>query len=467
MIRYCCLVAIAMLSIALSIQAAVPGLINYQGVLTDADGTPVDGTRTMLFKLFGTESGGTELWSESHTVVVEEGVFSVILGSVTTLTGLAYDPSSLYLEITVGDDPPMMPRSQIVSVFFALHTGDSDALDGHAAGDFVQTLNSVPPAGGNINLEAGSNVTIAPDAENNRVVISAAGGSGTADNLGNHTATQNIKLNGHWLSNDGGNEGIQINDSGRLAVPAGLGSESNITTSAIMQASDFNATSSMIASGGSIRTGTPSSSYGAGDIVATSDLIADNDVKAGGEVRSGGLMACGGNMSIRNHLGINFGGYNTTYALYVSGMAYITDEVAFGSRASTVGHFGVNFGGTSTTYAFRVAGDSYATGSWLSSDMKFKTNITNITNPLTQLQQLRGVTFEWNKTAYPDIEFSDGGQYGLIAQEVEKVFPNMVKTDENGDKAVAYYQLIPVLLEAIKQQQQQINTLQQEVANLK
>lgn len=461
MLKYTSLITIILLSMALTIEAAVPGLINYQGMLTDADGTPIDDTRTIHFKLFDSASGGAELWAESHSVLIEEGVFNVILGSVTSLAGITFDPESIYLEITVGDDPPMSPRSQIVSQFMALQAGNAESLNGHAAGDFVQTINDVSPAGGNIDLEAGSNVTISPDAENNRVVISASGGSG-GDDLGNHRATQNIRLNGHWLSNDGDDEGIQINDAGRLAVPAGLGSESNITTSATIQGANVNASSTIIASSGTIRTGSPSSGYDSGDIIATDDLIADD------QVVSGGLMICGDHMAIENHLGVNMGGgYSTLYALQVNGQSFLNGAVHAGASAAIDDHLGVNFGGYSTTYALRVAGDAYSTGSWLSSDAKFKTNINSINDPLAQLQQLRGVTFDWNKTAYPDIEFSDGNQYGLIAQEVEKVFPDMVKTDENGDKAVAYYQLIPVLLEAIKQQQQQINTLQQEIANLK
>lgn len=130
------------------------------------------------------------------------------------------------------------------------------------------------------------------------------------------------------------------------------------------------------------------------------------------------------------------------------------------------GHVGVNFGGYSTTYALQVSGNAYATGSWLSSDIKFKNNISAIQSPLSQLMQLRGVSYNWNKMDYPEREFTDGTQYGLIAQEVEKVFPDMVMTDENGEKAVAYYQLIPVLLEALKQQQQQIDALKQRIDQL-
>lgn len=149
--------------------------------------------------------------------------------------------------------------------------------------------------------------------------------------------------------------------------------------------------------------------------------------------------------------------YQLTFSgnTYTSGNIYAAQNMITGSG----GHVGINYGGYSTTYALRVSGNCYATGTWIGSDIQFKTNIGEINSPLSQLMQLRGVSYNWNKTDFPDREFNDGVQVGLIAQEVEKVFPDMVMTDENGEKAVAYYQLIPMLLEALKQQQRQIDEL--------
>ncbi len=65
----------------------------------------------------------------------------------------------------------------------------------------------------------------------------------------------------------------------------------------------------------------------------------------------------------------------------------------------------------------------------------------------------------WKVDEYKEREFSDKKQFGFIAQEVEKVFPNLVKTDENGEKAVNYIEIIPLLLEAYKHQQKEIEEL--------
>lgn len=73
---------------------------------------------------------------------------------------------------------------------------------------------------------------------------------------------------------------------------------------------------------------------------------------------------------------------------------------------------------------------------------------------------MRGVTFEWKKDGTPSA--------GVIAQEVERVMPSAVKTNlETGLKSVEYDQLIAPLIEAIKEQQAQIDSLTHEVETLK
>jgi len=460
-------VIVTILALVSSGMAKVPRLINYQGVLTDAAGAPVNGARSIQFALFETETGGTAFWSETHSVDVADGLFNVILGSVTVMDSTAFEPDSVYLEITVGEDGPMTPRQRLVSVMSAFyadhadHADDTDRLNGYTAGAFVRTINAVAPAEGEVTLVGGENVTVTPDAENHTVTISAEGGGTTGDNLGNHSATRNIKLNDHWLSNDGGDEGIQIDNSGNVSMPGNFITHGNFNAVGSIQSNSTITAISSINSNGFIRTGIPASTYESGDIVSTDDLLADDDIIAGDRVTSGGNMICGNNMGIENHLGVNMGGgYSTSYALQVSGSTYSTVDIISGGKLISGGHCGINFGGTSVTYALRVAGDAYSTGSWTSSDLNLKKNIADAAGPAAKLFQLRGVSYEWKREENPDREFTAGVQYGLIAQELEKVFPEMVKTDENGEKAVAYYQLIPLLLEAVKKQQEQIDTLQ-------
>jgi len=80
-------------------------------------------------------------------------------------------------------------------------------------------------------------------------------------------------------------------------------------------------------------------------------------------------------------------------------------------------------------------------------------------NSLSKLLQLQGVGFNWKKDEYPDLKFNDGPQIGFIAQDVEKIFPELVTTDNNGYKGISYEKIVPVLTEAIKDQQKEIKEL--------
>ena len=93
-----------------------------------------------------------------------------------------------------------------------------------------------------------------------------------------------------------------------------------------------------------------------------------------------------------------------------------------------------------------------------SSDRSLKTNISTINNPLAKILALRGVTFNWKKDNQPGV--------GLIAQEVEKVFPELVTTESNGLKGVEYGNLVAPLIEAVKAQQAEINNLTGQINNL-
>ena len=99
---------------------------------------------------------------------------------------------------------------------------------------------------------------------------------------------------------------------------------------------------------------------------------------------------------------------------------------------------------TPSTLALRDASaDLYANSFISSSDERVKTNILNITDAMDIISQLQGVTFTYKNSGKPSA--------GLIAQDLEKVLPDLVSTDENGMKAVNYLGLIAYLIEAIKE----------------
>jgi len=89
-----------------------------------------------------------------------------------------------------------------------------------------------------------------------------------------------------------------------------------------------------------------------------------------------------------------------------------------------------------------------------------------IQNALDNVLKMQGVTYYWKVDEYPNKHFPEGEQVGFIAQEIEKVYPQVVLTDKDGYKSVDYSKLTPVLVEAIKEQQKIIEELQKVIQQL-
>jgi hypothetical protein len=113
----------------------VPSVMDYQGKLTDSAGSPLTGTYSMSFRLYGAGVGGTHLWQESRSVQALDGIYSVLLGAVTPLPAAVFASDNLYLEVQVGTEV-LSPRQRLVSTAFAMRAGDAETLNGLDAGDF-------------------------------------------------------------------------------------------------------------------------------------------------------------------------------------------------------------------------------------------------------------------------------------------------------------------------------------------
>jgi len=225
---------------------AIPQKINYQGYLTDPQGISIDDTVTLTFSIYPDTTDETPLWTETQSVTVTDGIFSVNLGDVTTLN-LPFD-TTYYLGITVGSDSEMTPRQPLTSVAYAFRAKKADTVRDNAvttpiiADDAVTTdkieddaisetkiasgavganaiangavgstqigdnsittqdlsdnavtvdkispnvissIDGVTNDGGNVDLVAGTNITITPDDGTNKITIaSTGGGSGSGD----------------------------------------------------------------------------------------------------------------------------------------------------------------------------------------------------------------------------------------------------------------------------------------------
>jgi hypothetical protein len=121
----------------------------------------------------------------------------------------------------------------------------------------------------------------------------------------------------------------------------------------------------------------------------------------------------------------------------------------------------------SPTYMLYVTGSTYSSNGYASgSDLRWKKNLQPLENKINGLMQLNGYKFNWRKDEFPEMNFDSETQIGLIAQDVEKVFPELVRTDNNGFKAVSYEKLSVILLEGMKEQQKQIESLNEKISRL-
>lgn len=105
------------------------------------------------------------------------------------------------------------------------------------------------------------------------------------------------------------------------------------------------------------------------------------------------------------------------------------------------------------------SGNLSATNFTSLSDKSKKTNIKPIENPIQIVKNIEGVRYNWIDNNNPSI--------GVIAQDIEKVIPEVVNINSDGLKSVSYGNIVGVLIEAIKEQQKQIDDLVEQVNHLK
>lgn len=123
------------LSLSLSLPgfllAQIPQQLPYQGVLTDTNDNPLNGTVNLTFRIYSASIGGSPLWSETQpSINVANGLFNVLLGNVTALN---LDFSQAYwLSIEVNSDGEMSPRQQLASVPYARRAAVADSTSSSA-----------------------------------------------------------------------------------------------------------------------------------------------------------------------------------------------------------------------------------------------------------------------------------------------------------------------------------------------
>jgi hypothetical protein len=166
------------------------------------------------------------------------------------------------------------------------------------------------------------------------------------------------------------------------------------------------------------------------------------------------------------YIGFSLGGAETMLltpgAIKINATVDYARTLWINATSSNQAGYHMNLNGTDNFWV-QANGNAWSHGSVLTSDVRLKKNIFTIDNALLKVLQLRGVTYNWID------EKSDPEKgLGLIAQEVEKVIPEVIRTSHDGTKGIEYANLVGLLVEAIKEQQAQIDELKksQETSNV-
>ncbi len=100
------------------------------------------------------------------------------------------------------------------------------------------------------------------------------------------------------------------------------------------------------------------------------------------------------------------------------------------------------------------------------SDSRYKIDVQPLSSALNTIKKMNAVTYQFNRSAFPNMNFPSARQIGFIAQDVQSVLPQLVSKDRDGYLSVDYMQMIPVLVKAIKEQQNTIDDLNQKIQRL-
>jgi hypothetical protein len=323
-------------------------------------------------------------------------------------------------------------------------TGDK-ILANTTGGTFIITLPATPVAGNTVTIGDGgdwstTNLTVA---RNGSTV------EGVTDNI-----SFNLKGANVTLVYDGTT--WQVFSTGAASLPLSGLTDATITSPTTNQVLQWNGTkwvNATVAAGGvtsfsGSTTGLTPSTATTGAIVLAGTLAVAN----GGTGTTTPALVQGTNITITGtwpNQTINAagggGGLTTTDDVATNASYYpIVATTAGGSTAKTA----------STKFAFNPSTGSLSATNFISlSDKNFKNNITTITpsKGLEVVNSLNAVSFNWKD--------NDDKAYGIIAQEIEEILPEIVTTDEFGIKKVAYNQIIPFLLSAVKALSEEVNAL--------
>ena len=325
-------------------------------------------------------------------------------------------------------------------------------------------------ANGYLTLKANTTGTDNVGIGSSALTANIGGGSniaiGSSAMLKNTSGLQNVAVGGSAMSaNMGGNNNTAL---GFQALSANTAGSSNVAVG--YDALNLAIGSNNVGVGNqALVKNTGNYNIGVGAFCMPANTTGSNNVAIGEQALNTNITGSG-NVAIGTTAGFSETGSNK---LYIDNSGSITPLIGGDFSFNIVGiNMNVVNLANNSTYKLQVAGDIYSTTNiraasgvyannvLLTSDKRFKKNIVPLENSLSKILALDGVNYHWRKAEFPEKNFSESPQIGFIAQDVEKVFPELVQTDDKGFKSVNYVQLVPALVEAIKELSRKIGVLE-------
>jgi len=348
------------------------------------------------------------------------------------------NPSLVGSQMQINDSPTSTASGNQASVYVVTQPNVSANSSASQKGIFVESI--TPSTAWNYNQLVG--IQGRTDHYGSGLLNSEYGAWFMARNQSSGTVTSQGGSY-HWAYND--STGVVTNQMG-LLVSALNASTGSVTTQY-----------GVYARGQNYSTGTVGTTYGA---------YIDAYNKSTGTITTAYGLAIGNatQPAIYNPSGT----VTTGYGLYLGNVQATNKWSLYSSDATAPSYFAGNVGiGTNTpSFKLDVIGQVASNGVALTSDARFKKDLLPIESPLDKILNLNGLSYAWKTYEYKERNFPEGRHYGVIAQEIEKVLPEVVSTTPDGSKSVAYTEIIPVLIEAIKEQQKRIEVLEKKLTEI-
>jgi hypothetical protein len=523
-------ILVAALCLSAYTFAQAPQKMTYQAVVRNTSNQLVTSASVgMKISVLQGSATGTVVYAETHTTNTNaNGLATVQIGGGTLLSGnfttIDWANGPFYLKTetdpTGGSTYTISGTTQLLSVPYALYaetSGNStpgpqgiQGIQGPAgpqgatgatgatgpqgpagatgatgpqgpAGTDAQTLSLV---GSTLSISGGNSVTLTSGSGNTLDQSYDQGGAGLGRSITTDAGAVQINNSGTNTTGLEVNSGV-ANSTAVLANVSGVGVglRSESTSAANTFAAIQGNTNSSTASNSAILGNNSGAGYGvAGQIPSTATgaaAVYGSNLRTTGGSGVSGIGFNGAVGTSQSALGFGVYGYNNsaatgtapslgigTYGYGLNGVYGQTSNVTTG----WAGYFTADLG---------VDGAGYSVGGWFTvSDKRLKSNIVPITGALDKLALIQGTHYTITtptKQMGGELQFKKREQYGVIAQDLQVVFPEMVSEkaifnnagDETIYKTVDYIQLVPVMIEAIKELNAEVEQLKKELEELK